>query len=650
MCGIVGWAFDTSLADRSELIEVATDTLVNRGPDGRGTWTSRSGEVVFGHRRLSLLDISETGSQPMFSECKRFVITYNGEIYNHLEIREQLAQDGGQPSQGWRGTSDTETLLAALKAWGVDRTLKAAYGMFAFALWDEEKDELTLARDRLGEKPLYVSRVGKGLAFASELKAVENLPGFDKTINDGALADYLRKGYLSAPSTIYMATCKLLPGTYVSVTKHQARGLASQGDFLAPFRRPYWEALEVAKRGIANPFQGSDEEAVDALQEVLARSVGRQKIADVPVGAFLSGGIDSTAVVALMQAGAMERIKTFTISFDDPEFDESPHAERVARHLGTDHTTVPLSMADALERVPLLPTIWDEPFADPSQLPTLLVSEVARRNVTASLSGDGGDELFGGYSRYHWTKAAWAKLRGYPLVVRRVAAGCMTALPTSTWDNMAKLLGQRVSGERMHKVASLIAAGNVGDLYATTLSAWRGNEQLLLNTDESPSLHWSGYPDLGELVHTLRYRDSVDYMPDDVLVKVERASMSVSLETRAPFLDPDVVAFAWSLPLEKLVRNGKGKWALRKLVHRYVPEELVERPKAGFSVPIHTWLRADLRAWAEGLLTQEKLTASGLNTGPVLGAWQAHLSGAQDHRHFLWNVLSYLAWRDSRRI
>lgn len=650
MCGIVGWAFDTSLADRSELIEVATDTLVNRGPDGRGTWTSRSGEVVFGHRRLSLLDISEAGSQPMFSECKRFVITYNGEIYNHLDIREQLANEGAQPSQGWRGTSDTETLLAAVKAWGLERTLKAAYGMFAFALWDEKQHELTLARDRLGEKPLYVSRVGEGLAFASELKAVETLPGFDKTLNNKALAGYLRKGYLSAPTTIYTATCKLLPGTYVSVSEYQVRGMASQGDFLAPFRRPYWEALEVARRGVAAPFQGSDEEAVDALQEVLARSVGRQKIADVPVGAFLSGGIDSTAVVALMQAGATERIKTFTIAFDDPEFDESLHAERVARHLGTDHTTVPLTMADALERVPLLPTIWDEPFADPSQLPTLLVSEVARRNVTASLSGDGGDELFGGYSRYHWTKAAWAKLRAYPLIARRVAAGGMTALSPSTWDSVAKLLSQRVSGERMHKVASLITAGNVGDLYATTLSAWRGNEQLVLNTDESPEPHWSGYPDLGELIHTLRYRDSVDYMPDDVLVKVERASMSVSLETRAPFLDPDVVAFAWSLPLEKLVRNGKGKWTLRKLVHRYVPEDLVERPKAGFSVPIHTWLRADLRSWAEGLLTHEKLTASGLNAGPVLGAWQAHLSGSQDHRHFLWNVLSYLAWRDSRGI
>lgn len=584
----------------------------------------------------------------MFSECGRFVITFNGEIYNHLDIREELVRDAGQPSQGWRGTSDTETLLAALKAWGVERTLKSAYGMFAFALWDEEKSELTLARDRLGEKPLYVARVGKGLAFASELKAIENLPGFDKTLNNRALAGYLRQGYISAPATIYRASAKLLPGTYLRVTDQQVRGMATEGDFLAPNRRPYWQVVEVAKSGITDQFEGSDEEAIDALGEVLSRAVGRQKIADVPVGAFLSGGIDSTAVVALMQAGATDPVRTFTISFDDPEFDESPHAESVARHLGTAHTTVPMSMTDALERVPLLPTIWDEPFADASQLPTLLVSEVARRHVTASLSGDGGDELFAGYSRYHWTKSAWSKLSSYPTFARRVAAGGMAALPAPAWDGLAKILGERVSGERMHKVASLVAANNAGDLYATTLSAWRGNEQLVLNTDESPEPHWSGYPDLGDLTHTLMHRDSVDYMPDDVLVKVERASMSVSLETRAPFLDPDVVAFAWSLPLEKLVRGGKGKWVLRKLVHRYVPEDLVERPKVGFAVPIHTWLRGDLRGWAEGLLAKDKLAAGGLNAAPIMGAWHAHLSGKQDNRYLLWHVLNYLAWRESR--
>lgn len=653
VCGIVGWVFEPSLSSNPEAyIDAATDRLERRGPDGRGVWCSQNRSAVFGHRRLAILDVSSTGSQPMKSDCGRFVITFNGEIYNHLGLRAELSRQGLTPLGGWRGTSDTETLLVALKSWGLTRTLEAAVGMFAFALWDEATQELVLARDRLGEKPLYVTRLGSGLGFASELKALEGLPGFDTSIDTAALAAYLRQGYVSAPSTIYVRTAKLLPGSYLRVSERDVAAMAYGGDFLAPYRRFYWELRDVARRGLADPFRGGESQAVDTLGNLLGAAVKGQSLADVPVGAFLSGGIDSTAVVALMQAVSGDRVRTFTIAFDDPEFDESPHAERVAAHLGTEHTTVPMSTADALNKIQELPHIWDEPFADVSQLPTLLVSEVARRHVTVALSGDGGDELFAGYSRYGWTSSAWKRLNRYPVPLRRMGAGLMRAIPESAWNAVSRALpgslGDRVSGERMHKVATLVGAASPGELYESTLSAWRGPQPLLLGDDPGAHGHWSGYPDLGDILHSLRYRDAVDYMPDDVLVKVDRAAMHVSLETRAPFLDPAVVAFAWSLPSSLLQRAGKGKWVLRQLVHRYVPSELVERPKAGFAVPIHSWLRGSLRDWAEALLQPDKLEAGGLNAKPVVEAWRSHLAGTHDHRYFLWHVLNYLAWRDSR--
>ena len=652
MCGIVGWILEPELTNTPGLLESAADALAHRGPDGSGTWRSPDGRVAFGHRRLSVIDTSAAGDQPMRSAEGRFTIVFNGEIYNHRELRERLSREGAAPDEGWRGSSDTETLLAALRAWGAERTLQATRGMFAFALWDAAEQRLTLARDRLGEKPLYVSRLRHGIAFASELKALRRLPGFDTEIDRGALDFYLRHAYVRAPSSIYRATTKLLPGTYVSLSPSDIERLGRDGDFLQDARRHYWSLVDVALAGCRAPFEGSEAEAVDELERHLRTAVERQMISDVPLGAFLSGGIDSTAVVALMQAVAGGGVKTFTIGFDDERFDESPYAAEVARHLGTDHTAVTFSADDALERVREVPAIWDEPFADPSQLPTLLVSEVARSRVTVALSGDGGDELFGGYERYGLTERSWSRLGAVPAPVRGVVATGVRAVPTGAWDGLLRVLPERLrtrfTGDRLHKLAGVLPASGLFDYYDGFLSSWKAPGSLLLGDAPPPAPHWAGQRELGSIAESLMLHDALDYMPDDVLVKVDRATMSRSLETRAPLLDADVVELAWRLPLAHKRRDGVGKRVLRQLVHRYVPEALVERPKTGFGVPMSAWLRGPLRDWAGSLLEERSLTEAGLAATPVLGAWRAHQAGTEDHQYFLWNVVTYLAWRQQR--
>lgn len=646
-------AFEPSLTTSLDLLESSIERIQRRGPDGHGLWRSPDGSVAFGHRRLSVIDTSDSGSQPMRSPFGGDAITFNGEIYNHLDLRRRLESDNAVPSGGWQGSSDTETLLVALRAWGVEATLKAAIGMFAFGYWDGVTHELVLARDRFGEKPLYITRIGRGLAFGSELKAIDHLPGFNRAVNQSALNHFLIHGYVQAPSSIYAGTMKLLQGSYVRLSEQDVAGMDRVGDFIAPHLKFYWRLVDVARGGIKNPFSGDDEEAIDQLGVLLTNAVRRQQLSDVPLGAFLSGGIDSTAVVALMQSTSTRPVKTFTISFDERDYDESMHAEAVARHLGTDHTTAEMTTQAALDRIPLLASIWDEPFADVSQLPTLLVSEVARRDVTVALTGDGGDELFAGYDRYQWTVDVWSKLGSVPQNVRRIVAKTMLAFPQSSWDRLFGVLpgglSSRVTGDRVHRIAALLPARNPGDLYEGTLSSWKGLEPLLLEGEPARVPHWSGYPDMGNLVLTMMLRDSLDYMPDDVLVKVDRAAMRMSLETRAPLLDPAVTEFAWSLPLSFKLRNGVGKWILRKLVHRHVPPHLVERPKSGFGVPIHLWLRGPLRSWAESLLSPQTLTAAGLNAKPIRNAWEAHVAGKADHQYFLWHVLSYVAWREERR-
>jgi len=585
----------------------------------------------------------------MLSSDGRFVITFNGEIYNHMELRGRLEGEGAAPSGGWRGTSDTETLLASVRAWGVEATLKAASGMLAFGIWDARDRTLTLARDRFGEKPLYVARTSGGIAFASELKALEMLPGFDTSIDPAALAFFLGHGYVQAPASIYRGTSKLLPGSFVTLSESDIRGLPRSGDFLAPHRRFYWRLIDVVEAGLDDPFSGTESDAVDELERVLAAAVRRQQLSDVPLGAFLSGGIDSSAVVALMQTSTGAGVKTFTIGFEEGKYDESAFAEKVAAHLGTDHVTVMMSPNEALERVDRLPAIWDEPFADVSQLPTLLLSEVTRRAVTVALSGDGGDELFGGYERYGWTESSWSKLKWMPLPARRAVANAVRLVSPAQWDRLVAPVARKsrpgLTGDRIHKIAALITATNVSELYENFLSSWKKRGALLLGEQPGAVPHWSSYPKLSTVSETFMYRDAVDYLPDDILVKVDRAAMSVSLETRVPILDPQVAAFAWKLPLAMKRSGGTSKRVLRKLVHRYVPAELVERPKAGFSVPLDDWLRGPMREWAETHLSTEALAAGGLNAAPIQQAWQAHLAGTENHRYFLWNVLTYQAWR-----
>lgn len=649
MCGIVGWTFAPQLAAFEGLIEQAASRLERRGPDGQGTWRSSDGIVSFGHRRLSVLDVSSAGNQPMHSECGRYSIVFNGEIYNHLTLRERLEQSGETPSGGWRSTSDTETLLVAIRAWGMLETLKAASGMFALAVWDAKNKLLHLARDRFGEKPLYVARLGTGLAFASELKALVRLPGFDGAIDTAAQDDFLRHGYVRAPATIYRSVNKVLPGSLVTLGQGDVDGLDRQGDFLAPARSHYWRLQDVALAGQRDPFQGDETEAVDELERVLSHAVKAQELSDVPLGAFLSGGIDSSMVVALMQAGASRPVRTFTIGFDDQAYDEAPFAEAVAKHLGTDHTCAILSPDEAMHRIQLVPQVWDEPFADVSQLPTLLVSEVARRDVTVALSGDGGDELFGGYDRYDWTERIWGKLKWAPGPIRKAMASAMRAVPTSAWDRLFELFprrgSRRLSGDRLHKLAAIVPADGPTALYEAMTSAWRESTPLLVGDQPLKAPHWSGYPSWSSLTETLMFRDAVDYMPDDIFVKVDRAAMSVSLETRAPLLDPEVAALSWRLPLRYKVAEGKGKWILRKLLHRYVPAELIDRPKRGFAVPVDDWLRGPMRDWAEELLDPKALLDAGIRSEPIRRAWQVHLAGTENHRYFLWHVLMYMAWR-----
>lgn len=652
MCGIVGWLGDGTSRFDAERLEVMVDRLTARGPDGRGVWWSSLDRVALGHRRLAVLDVSDAGAQPMTSACGRFVISYNGEVYNHLRLRRRLEHEGHAPPGGWLGHSDTETLLVAVAAWGVAATLKAATGMFAIALWDEANGTLHLARDRFGEKPLYVARLRSGIAFASELKALLVCPDLDRTVSATALQGFLQHGYVSAPGTIFRSVTKLLPGTHLTLTTDQVKRLASSGDFLEPHRSPFWRLHDVVTAGAAEPFAGSLDEATDELDRVLGDAVEGQMLSDVPLGAFLSGGIDSTAIVALMQARSARPVRTFTIGFEEQGYDESPYAAAIARHLGTDHTQVLLTYRDALDRVPLLPTIWDEPYADVSQIPTRLVSEVARRDVTVALSGDGGDELFAGYDRYGWTERVWRASSWAPAPLRRAVGTSVRRVPVETWDRVARFLPvvRRMTrpGDRAHKTAWLLEAASPGDVYARMTSVWKRPDALLLEP-AAPGMSWAEMPHVATMLEAMMYRDAVDYLPDDIMVKVDRAAMSVSLETRAPLLDHEVAAFAWRIPVTMKRRDGRSKLVVRHLLDRYVPRSLIDRPKAGFSVPIAAWLRGALRPWAEALLTRDRLERAGLAHAPIARAWAAHVKGTELNHYVLWHVLMYLAWSDAHR-
>ncbi len=634
MCGITGF---WRLGNQSEVALKATaqrmaDALRLRGPDDAGTWGDADAGVAFGHRRLAILDLSPAGHQPMVSGCGRYVIAFNGEIYNHLEIREELRDIA------WRGHSDTETLLAGIAAWGLEATLRRCVGMFAIALWDSQERTLQLARDRFGEKPLYYGWLGQGservFAFASELKALKAYPGFANPVSREALGQYLRFMYVPAPLSIYEGIYKLEPGCLLTLA-----GLSSGVQV-----KRWWALADVVQAGLNDPLR-DEAEALQLLEERLAAAVRLQSLADVPLGAFLSGGVDSSAIVALMQQQATRPVKTFTVGFAEAGFDEAPYARAVAQHLGTEHHELLVTAPEARELISALPQMYDEPFADSSQIPTHLVCKAARQQVTVALSGDAGDELFGGYNRYFWGPRIWNRLAWMPFALRRSLGQAIRALPTSGWESLSGLAGVSRLGEKAHKLATrLITVRDMDELYWSLVSEWTDTERLVLGLDAPPKLAIQ-VPKGLDPVERMMYRDTLTYLPDDILCKVDRAAMACSLETRVPFLDHRVAELAWRLPMNMKIRGNTGKWALRQLLYKYVPRELIERPKAGFAVPIGQWLRGPLRDWAEALLDENRLRREGyLNPLPIRAAWQQHLSGRYDNTPRLWSVLMFQAW------
>lgn len=613
-----------------------------------GTWRDPQGGLGLAHRRLSIIDLSAAGHQPMESASGRHVIVFNGEIYNHLVLRAELADQGLAPD--WRGHSDTETLLAAIEAWGLEAALQRATGMFGVAVWDRARRCLALARDRMGEKPLYYGWQGHGgrnaFLFGSELKAIKAHPCFQGDIDRGAISLLLRHNCVPAPYSIYQGIAKL-PAGHLVVLDEQA--LQSPRSMPTPVC--YWSMARAAVEGVAKPWQGSDDEAIRALDDVLRTAIGRQMIADVPLGAFLSGGIDSSTIVSLMQAQSSRPVRTFSIGFHEAGYDEAVHARAVAAHLGTDHTELYVSANEAMAVIPRLPSLYDEPFADSSQIPTFLVSQLARRHVAVSLSGDAGDELFCGYNRYQMTARMWHRLAPLPLPVRRMLAVGIGAVPPERWDALGKWLpgasGYAHVGEKLHKGATVMGAASPEELYLGFVSHWRDPASVVIGGAEPPTLVTGNRPALPGLdaVQQMMALDALTYLPDDILVKVDRAAMGVSLEGRVPFLDHAVVEFAWRLPQALKLRNGQGKWILRQVLYQYVPRSLIERPKMGFGIPVCAWLRGPLRAWAEALLDESRLRREGFfRPEPIRQIWQLHLSGKCDRSSQLWDVLMFQAW------
>ncbi|HEY7685127.1 MAG TPA: asparagine synthase (glutamine-hydrolyzing) [Gemmatimonadales bacterium] len=649
MCGIAGFWNPHGLNEdhARDILTGMTDAIRHRGPDDCGSWIDAASGIALGFRRLSILDLSPAGHQPMESETGRYAIIFNGEIYNFQELRRELLARGHQ----FRGRSDTEVLLAAVSAWGVEAALQRFNGMFAFALWDREHRTLHLARDRAGEKPLYYGWMGDTLLFGSELKALHAHPAFRGEIDRNALASFFRRGYVPGPYSIYLGIQKLPPGTFL--TLRGDRPVAG----IAPVA--YWSAREVAERGVAEPFGGSAAEATEQLHELLRDAVKIRMESDVPLGAFLSGGIDSATIVALMQSQSPTPIKTFTIGFHDSKDNEANQAAAVARHLGTDHTELYVTPAEALAVIPRLPILYDEPFADTSQIPTFLVSELARQRVTVSLSGDAGDELFAGYRRHRLGSAIWRGIRLLPLPLRRAVAAALSPNgnhPGSLAHTINRLTrgltGKRSLTERLRQTADILPAQSTEAVYHYMMSYWKhptevvrgAREMLLPATDPKQWPNLRGVPE-----HTMMYLDLVAYLPGDILVKLDRASMGVSLEARVPLLDHRVIEFAWRTPLSFKLRGGVGKWVLRQVLDRYVPRHLVERPKHGFHMPIATWLTGPLRDWAEALLDERRLRDEAVLEPKVIRQkWAAHLSNETRWDYDLWTVLMFQAWNESR--
>jgi asparagine synthase (glutamine-hydrolysing) len=631
-----------------------SDTLLHRGPDDEGSWVDPDAGLALGFRRLSIIDLTPEGHQPMTSADGRYVLIFNGEIYNFQELRRELELLGHR----YRGHSDTEVMLAAFTEWGFERAVRRFNGMFALALWDTVERRLHLTRDRLGEKPLYYGTLGQTFLFGSELKALKAHPSFQTELNRDALALFLRYNYIPAPYSIYRNIYKLPPGTFISLDAHDGSSNGSVGQLPAP--QAYWSAREVAEAGVAAPFACTEAEAIAELETLLGDAVGLRMVADVPLGAFLSGGVDSSTVVALMQARSSQPVRTFSIGFTEEAYDEARYAAVVAGHLKTDHTELYVTPADAMAVIPRLPALYDEPFSDSSQIPTFLVSQLARRHVTVSLSGDGGDELFAGYNRYLLGQSVWNKISWMPRGSRAMAAGALTTVSPQAWDRaftglkpfLPSRLQQRTPGDRMHKLAEILSVPDPQAMYMSLVSHWKEPASLVPGATEpvttlTDARQWANLPDF---IQRMMYMDTVTYLPDDILVKVDRASMGVSLEARVPFLDHRVVEFSWKMPLAWKIRGGQSKWPLRQILYRHVPRELIERPKMGFGIPIGQWLRGPLKDWAEALLEERRLKQEGfLNPQPIRQKWQEHLSGARNWQYYIWDVLMFQGWLEQEQ-
>jgi asparagine synthase (glutamine-hydrolysing) len=643
MCGIVGY-FNKNGASIDAVSKMAL-RIKHRGPDGAGAWLNNKGEMAMAHRRLAIVDLTSSGHQPMSSSCGRYTLVFNGEIYNHLELRDDLSASVGHFS--WDGGSDTETLLMLLIYWGIENTLKRIDGMFAFAFWDNNVERLFLARDRMGEKPLYYGSNGGCFLFGSELKSLKELPTWQGEIDRDALTLYMRHNYIPAPWCIYKGIKKLLPAHYIVISE-KCKNVSK------PYC--YWNLYEIAERGQSlQDTEVNNNNLVNELDKILRKSVKSRMMADVPLGAFLSGGFDSTMVVALMQYQSTEPIKTFTIGFHEQGYNEAVHAKKVAEYLGTNHTELYLTSEEALSVIPRLPTIWDEPFADSSQIPTLLVSELAHKDVKVSLSGDGGDELFCGYNRYSESYKIWKNLRYLPKSMTYLLSKILEYFPGQSLENAMKILPEKhqVShlADRLPKLGNLVQNVQSKNYYKNFVSHWKNPELLVYDAKEPQTIFdkLEDQPKLLDFRELMMYLDSMTYLPGDNLTKIDRASMSTGLEVRVPLLDHKVVEFSWKVPMSLKYRNGESKWLLREVLYNYVPRELMERPKMGFRVPVEHWLRGPLRDWCENLLGEKRLKEQLLFDHELIRKkWDEHLSGKRRWTYHLWDVLMFQAWLDEQ--
>lgn len=644
MCGIAGY-IDLSASNGFETLNqhglAMAQAMIHRGPDDHGVWVDAEAGITLAQARLSIVDLSSAGHQPMVSESGRHVIVYNGEIYNAAELKHKL----GGAGINWRGHSDTEVILEGCARWGVRATLDKLIGMFAFALWDRETRTLTMVRDRFGIKPLYWGEVGGKLLFGSELKPLMALDSFSRNIDRDALASYLRFNYVPAPHSIFQGIHKLQPGHILTWRDGRVE------------TEVYWSLRAKASEGLANPVDIHDGEAVDELDRLIRDAVRRRMVADVPVGAFLSGGIDSSTVVAAMQAESSGPVHSYSIGMDFDGYNEAEHAKAIANHLGTDHTELYVTPEDARDVIPHVSEFYDEPFADSSQIPTFLVSKLARRSVTVSLSGDGGDELFCGYNRYLWGDVLWRRTGGLPNGLKLNAAQMIRNIRPDTWDKCGRVLPEKIRprllGIKMHKLADVLALPDDTALFRRLVTVWESPNDLVPGAEEPLDVLWddSMANDVAPFMERMQVLDGLTYLPDDILTKVDRASMAVSLEARVPLLDHRIAEFAYKLPRHMRVRDGKSKWVLRQVLSRYVPSKLFERPKMGFGIPIHQWMRGPLREWVEELLAPAALERDGvLRAAPIRAAWEEHLTGRVNNEVKLWTILMFQAWREKWKV